>query len=76
MAVEAEAAAKTSRGKLAAGLGQHGLESKSMELYAKKICAKNLLNEDAEAMTLGEEWINETPHQRRAGLCCGWSKEM
>ena len=57
-------AEERSRGKLATGLGAQGFKHKIMEFYAaKKIYAKNLLKEVAEAMRLGEEFHNETPHK-------------
>ena len=37
-----------------------------MEIYAaQKIYAENLLKEAAEAMSLGKEWPNETPHKEK-----------
>ena len=51
-----------SRGMLATGLGARSLENKIMEIYAAtKVYAKNLLKEVSEVMSLGKEWLNETP---------------
>ena len=50
--------------KLAVGVVSLGFEHKIMDIYAgKKICAKNMLKEAANAMRLCKEWLNETPHK-------------
>ena len=56
---------------MATGPGACGLEHNIIEIHAaKKIYAKNLLHDVAEAMSLGKEWLNETPH-KNSWLCCG-----
>ena len=58
-----------SRGKLSAGLGARGLENRIMKIYAaKKSQAKNLMKETADAMSLGTEWMNETPREVELAL--------
>ena len=45
------------------GLGARGFEQKIMESYAaKKIHAKKMLQEAAEASGLCREWLHEAPH--------------
>ena len=61
-------AEKRAGGKLAAGLGARSLEQKMMEIYAKKIYAKNLLDA-AEAMSLGKEWPEVSPHREEVPCC-------
>ena len=39
-----------------------------MDIYAAKVCAKNLLKEAAEATSLGHARINETPHKEEQAL--------
>ena len=61
---------KRSRGKLAACLCARGLEQKIMEIHAaKKIYAKNLLKEAAEAIGLGKEWLEVSPYKEELPLC-------
>ena len=57
------------RRKLANGVDARGLEQNIMEIVAaKKIYAKNLLKETAEAMGLDKQWLNETSYTEEMTL--------
>ena len=53
---------------MAVGLCATGFEQKIMDIYeGKKTNAKNLLKEAVVALSLGKEWLDVSPHQRRVG---------
>ena len=59
-----ETCEKRSRTELTVGLGSLGFEHKIMEIHAgKKIYAKNLLKEAAMALSVDNEWLNESPRK-------------
>ena len=60
---ELPVAERRSRGKLAAGLGTHGLLLKIMEIPREK-----LLKDAAKAICLGKEWLEVYPHKGESAL--------
>ena len=51
-----------------AGLGARGLENKIMKMYAAMKSHVKKLKEAADAISLGTEWMNETPHEVELAL--------
>ena len=60
---------KRSQGRVATGLGARGLEHKFMEMcVAKKIYATNMLKDATEAVSLGTERPETSPHKEELAL--------
>ena len=54
------------QGRLALRFGFLGLNHKTMEIYAEKVYAKNLLEVAAAALSGAQDYLNESPHMKLA----------